>query len=347
MRYFFLLLILSFSIESIAQEPKWLDAEYRSQEYSTTIYLVGYSSDNKLKNENVADAIERVNKFAKAYVAESIITTIESFSLNNTQSVSKGKSESFSNVFESSIKSETKADIAGIKVESYFDKEKKMVYAFAYVNKYELKGYYKSQLTLINQQIKNHITIGQEYFDKSEKPKAKNEFLKTVPLFAKIEYAQRLLAAISSSTEEEEYFIQDLTTSKLKVNEALLKLEQGIYVFISCSAEFFEINYTALENQLKSELAKNNCSFTNDKNQADWIIEIKSHAREYSHMQKIYFSYVNASVRLTKTYNNKQVYQNEFEIKGASMDNYKVAAEKAYDKLPLEISKELLEHVLK
>ncbi len=339
--------ILSYSLNVVAQAPKWLNANYRSMKYSGEVYLTAFTQDEKYSSETRAEALDRVKDIARSDIAKNLITKIESVSKLYIEDVTVGNSESFKEIFKTAIKTETKADINGIKTDSYYDEEKNSVYAFAYANRYQIMGYYNANIGMNIQQVEGYIAAAEQFVAVSEKSKAKKEYLKTVALFAKLEYAQGLLIAVDKNADENSLQTKKSINLRNKVNKALAELEQGIYVLIQCKAQLFDYENSILENKLKSQLAKQGCSFTTDKEEADWIITIDAKARKFTNPHNsIYFSYVDAVVNLVKKHKNQNVYQDEITQKGGSRD-YKAAAKKAYQEIAGVIAKNILKWINK
>ncbi len=342
-----LVLIICYSINTYGQQPKWLSPDYRAIKYSEEVFLTSFTQDKKQAGETMADALDRVKDIVRADIAKNVITKIESVSKLYSEDKTINNSETFVEVFQSAIKTETNAEINGIKIDNYFDTENNAVYAIAYANKFEIIGYYKANISLNIQQIEGHIMAAEQLLAASEKSKAKKEYLKTVPLFAKLEYAQGLLIAIDKTTDENSLQTKKSIDYRIKVSKALAELEQGIYIYIECDSQLFENPSTLLENKLKSQLAKQGCSFTRNLNEADWIINIEASARKFSNPnQGIYFSYVDANINLTKKLGNKNVYQDEVKQKGGSR-GYKEAAQKAYEEIAMVLATNFLKWINK
>ena len=342
-RVFLLIVFFSHSLNLFAQTPKWISANYRSMKYSEEVYLTAFTQDEKYSSETRAEALDRVKDIARSDIAKNLITKIESVNKLYTEDITVGNSESFKEIFKTAIKTETNAEINGIKTDSYYDEPENSVYAFAYANRYQIMGYYNANIGMNIQQVEGHIAAAEQFVAVAEKAKAKKEYLKTVPLFAKIEYAQGLLIAVDKNADENSLQTKKSINLRNKVNKALAELEQGIYVLIQCKAQLFDYSSSILENKLKSQLAKQGCSFTTDKEEADWILTIDAKARKFTNPHSnIYFSYVDAIVNLVKKHKNQNVYQDEISQKGGSRA-YKDAAKEAYN----EISGVIAENILK
>ncbi len=325
--------------------PNWTKESYRSAKYPVHTYITGYAHDIKSKDESLAEATERIKNMASGNLAKNIITTIKTVSKNYVQSIEYENNEDFRQTFESETQSETNAKINGIKTLEYHNPKTGHLYAFSYANRYEVIGYYKANINMHLQQINGFITTADEFSRTSEKIKAEQEYLKTIPLFAKIEYAQGLLLALDKSADESSVKIKQTIELRNKVLQALSELKQGIFVHINVSASLFGDSNDLLENKLKAELSANKCSFVQDKNKADWLVTIIASSRKGSNAHGLFFSYVDAKVSLKKAYNNQHVYQDEIKQKGGSGNGFEDAAKKAYESIAPKIAKNLLKWI--
>jgi hypothetical protein len=340
------LLLIVFTLYTYAQNnPKWIESGYRTSKYPADTYLQGFAHDLKLKDETLSEATERIKNLASGNLAKSIITEIHTISKNYTQSIEYKGNEDLKQTFEAETKSESNAKINGIKIEEFYNSKTHELFAFAYANKYEVIGYYKANVNMHIQQIEGIITIAENLISSAEKFKAKQEYIKTIPYFAKIEYAQGLLSALDKNSTNESLLIDKAINLRTQVVNALADLEQGIMVFIQCDASLFGENIQLLESKIKSQLAQNGCSFVPKVNKADWIVEINAEASKANETHGFYISYVNATVKLKKAHNNQHVFEDAIKQKGTSGKGYTDAAKKGFENIAKQISERILKWI--
>ncbi len=335
-----LFLFLIFYTVQAQKDPAWLANSWRTAQYPSNVYLTGYVQDEKNNNESTADAVGRVTAMARGNLTESIISSIKSVNDSYSQSISDGKSETIKETFQSEIQVSSDLEINGVKVESYV--KDNTVYGFAYANKYEIIGYYKSTLNMKVQQIEGHINTANELEEKREKIKAKEEFNKTLPVFEDIKEAQGILSALDKNISQDELKMQKTMRLYNEVVQANTRLEQAVLVYISTQEDLFGENISAIESGLKAILAENDCSFTAEEQNADWKLYVNASSQEFNYSNKVYFSYVVAEVQLFKAPSDKHVYQDAFEQKGAHSKSYQAAAGKAYKEISNLISDKIL-----
>lgn len=335
-----ILCLTSLNIVKAQKEPDWMIHSWRTEQYPSNVFITGFAQDEKNSNESIAEANERLKDMARANLSESILASVQSVSENYKQSIAVNGSETINENFQTKTNVSTDLEINGIRVESYA--KDKIISGFAYANKYEIIGYYKANLNMYVQQIEGFISTATELEEKREKNKAKAEFNKTLPVFTEVTKAQGILSAVDKNITEDDLKMEQTMKLYNEVVQANARLEQGIYVYVFTNENVFGEKINAIETHLKAILAENGCSFTNDENEADWKVKINAMTREFNFSNNVYFSYVDAEVKLFKAPSDKHVYQNEFTQKGAHSKSYGEAARKAYNELSKPISKKIL-----
>ena len=335
-----ILCLTSLNIVKAQKEPAWLMQTWRTEQYPSNVFITGFAQDEKNSTETLAEANERLKDLARTNLSESILASVKSVSENYIQSITESGSETLKENFQFKTNVSTDLEINGIRVESYA--KNNIISGFAYANKYEIIGYYKANLNMYVQQIEGFINTATELEEKREKPKAKAEFNKTLPVFTEVTRTQGILSAVDKNITEDDLKMEKTMKLYNEVVQANARLEQGIYVYIFTNENVFGEKIITIETHLKAILAENGCSFTNDENEADWKVKINSMSREHNFSNNVYFSYVDAEVKLFKAPSDKHVYQNEFTQKGAHSKSYHEAARKAYNELSKPISEKIL-----
>jgi len=126
-----LILMFIFSTGIMAQQPAWVDYAQRNSMYPQSEYITGFVSVHNTGNEDPGKLTDKYEETAKAKVVQSVQVSIET---NNSLSLSNINSES-EEEFRSETVSVSSATITGLNVESYYDRKKNDVYAFAFVSK--------------------------------------------------------------------------------------------------------------------------------------------------------------------------------------------------------------------
>jgi hypothetical protein len=226
--------------------------------------------------------------------------------------------ESFSN--EASTTSNT--EVAGLKIESYYDANSKLVYAFAYVNKNELTGYYKANISMLLQQAEGSLNTAIQLEQNREKAKARVECERIRPLFPAIRYAQDLLTAVDAD-DNESLQLRKAASLYNEMTQMLARLAQAVYIYVESSEDFFGKPDNMVANKLKAQLAANGCSFVEDALQADFKLNLNTSMRVSSAQGNIVYCYADVEIELYDTYKQKVVYNDELSLKGGSVTQEK------------------------
>ncbi|MDR3327470.1 MAG: hypothetical protein LBT04_05005, partial [Prevotellaceae bacterium] len=174
-------------------------------------FLTGFAEGNINGNETVDRALERIKTTAQSQLIENIKVSMSS----NTRSEMYSNSVNGNYIEDESLYNATEkssaAEIVGMKVESYYDKKSKMVYAFVYANKHELLGFYKAKLSSDVMQLEGILQTAKNLEVNKEKAKARQQLPAIQPLLVKIHASQELLIAIDTKIAAE-----DLQQAKVK-----------------------------------------------------------------------------------------------------------------------------------
>jgi hypothetical protein len=274
---------------------------------------------------------------AQADLSRRIRVQISAQSHNKISAVSSNGQYAESESFISQSSAESRVEVANVKVESYYDPESKSVYAFAFINRYELIGYYKNHLSITLTQAEGVLQTAQDLEANAEKSKAREQCDAVPPLLEKVRQAQELLAAIDPTASDEE--LQQTKTERLynTLTQMSARLAQAIYVYVESEEDLFGASVNIVANKLKSVLASNGCSFVEDPAEADFLLTITVTTRITSDSGTIVFCYADASIDLYDMHKQKTVYSNEIAQKGGSNTQDK-AGRKAMDDLAPKIA---------
>ncbi len=336
-----LYILVSFSLGLFAQKaPNWTNPSFRELEYPARNYFTGFAHDKKEKKESIVEVTERAKQYASSELSNSVITHIKSESKIHTQEIQHNKQTAFKEYFDSQIETSSDVKINGVNVETYYDKKTNDVFALAYVKRSTASAFYSASVEKLLKDIEGNVENAKQLIAISEKNKAKEELLKTTPLFKDLKYNQDLLSAVDNSSNPN-LQLDKTVDLYLEVKQLNISLEQGIFVYITGEGD----NFSLLQNLLKSSFSKNGCSFTEDKNQADWVVSINTSTREDSQFHGSHFAYMNAVVSLEKRHNKQVVYEDEISQKGGSMKGYSDAVKVATKDMSEKLSENLMKHI--
>lgn len=176
-----------------SQKPAWTDYYNRVDMYPESEYLIGYVSGYVNEDDDPNEAKQVYEELSKDKLIQGLLVEIES---NNTLNIANENGKS-SEDFSSNSISISKASIAGMITQSYFDRRKNEVFALSIVNKRELAYYYRTIIREGIVSIENSIAEGNEYVKKDDKQNALKAYYGAMPYMVSIDEAKISLAALN------------------------------------------------------------------------------------------------------------------------------------------------------
>lgn len=332
---------LSFILLAQNNPPHWLEQSERNSFYPYNSFVTGFTSDKVQKNNDIKQLTERLKKEAQRNLSENIRVRVQSETQTTDKSIRIASKEQISSTYGSTIQTLSDLELVGIKTESYYDPKEKTVYAFAYVNRYELANYYKSNLSMSITQAKGLLQTAQDLEATAEKAKARQQCEAAKPVLDKMRYFQDMLAAIDPNITTED--LQQAQTEDLYNTLAQMqaRLAQAVNIYVESHEDLFGTRVDIVANKLKAELAVNGCSFTDNLKEADFQLKINASCRKFNTVDEIVFCYADVNVVLIKMRNNKTIYQDLISEKDGHLSE-KEAARSALQSVSLKISKNIL-----
>jgi len=343
MKKFILLswLALTAGIVFAQGKPDWVNVDSRNMKYPVNVYFTGFAYGEIPPKQTRQETINQLITDAQADLIKKIRLQITAKSQTNIEAVSKGGKYNENESFISQNTAESNADIVGIKTDSYYDAKEKLVYAFAYADRFELLGFYKSNLSMILNQIENLIKTAKNLEADREKSKARQQLEEAKPLFAKVRYAQEMLTAIDAATS-----VADLQQTKAdalynQLTQMQAKLSQAVLIYVNSSEDLLGKKENIVAEKVKSELALKGCSFIDKANGADFILRIKVTTRKGDEIDGIFFIWADASVELFDNHKQKEVYGDNISEKNTKGGSIEKAGRSAMENVAKKIIEKL------
>jgi len=320
MKRFFLLFLLAITATSVFSQgkPDWVNVDSRNMKYPVSVYFTGFAYGEIPPKQTIQDVTNQLITVAQADLIKKIRTQLSAKTQTNVEATSSGSKYNETESFTSQSTAESYADVVGMKTTSYYDAKEKLVYAFAYANRFELLGFYKSSLSMMLNQIENLIKTAKDLEADKEKTKARQQLDDAKPLFAKVRYAQEMLTAIDATTSAEE--LQQAKTDALynQLTQMQAKLTQAVLVYVKSNEDLLGKKENIVAEKVKSELALKGCSFKDNANNADFTLRIKVTTRKGDETGGFIFVWADASVELIDNHKQKEVYGDNLTEKGGA-----------------------------
>ena len=339
MKKLFSFIFLALSLTLTAQEvPNWYDDNQRAFNYPTRQYFIGFAEGEKRSNESIEAAMSRMKNAARVEA----ISTIRVHVQNTTKIDGYSRMlETMENSFYQSIEefsSQTKTsvdmEIPGLQVEAWRNPQTGEIVAFAYVKKSTLIRQLEKKITVELTKIETSLDQVDQLVANGQKMQARDLAAKTLPQFAEVDEAQKTLAAVDENADEESLQLQETRALQSRLTGLIAQLKHGINIYLSCKADMFGTNYSALKGEIQRELSKLGCTFVNSPSESDWAIYVNAPARKYrvngEGENAQYFVYVDAKISIDKTATGQRIYEHQLEPeKGGWSMSYEEAARRA------------------
>jgi hypothetical protein len=179
-----------------AQEPNWISSDYRSQNYPSNSYLVGFSETSDVNKKYIDEELKQMVDAAKSQLIQSVRVQVNSVS---TSKVSDFNGE-IDDYFNQKTTSQSDLKLVGLQTESYYDKKEKKAYAIAYVSKMKMVEYYRSEIGKNIIDITNIIDQSEQLLESSNLKKAFESGLGAYNKFFDIDESQKVLMAIGATS---------------------------------------------------------------------------------------------------------------------------------------------------
>lgn len=321
---FFYIFSLSFFTLFGQEKPLWFNPDARNLQFPNAVYLTGFAA---------GDDVEQVKLSAQQALLENLRVVINSKTTSEMKTVSHNDTYDEYALFKSSAEKSTEAEIAGMNVESYIDKKTNHVYAFAYVNKYDLAGYYKANLALQLQQVQSLLNTAEQVENSGEKAKARRLCKEAMPILAKIRSIQDLLIALDN-TSANVLKVTETEQVQSACTQMQARLAQAILVCVVDKEDLFGHKVDIVANKVKAELAVSACSFVDNSNDADFHLKINVTTRATGSMGNMVICYADVAVELFDNQKQKTVYSDEIAQKGGSDSRDKAGRKAMSDAAP-------------
>lgn len=333
-----LLIFFPFAISAQGNIPAWIDNDMRNTQYPQDSYYTGFSEVSMLQGETQEKAMARAKQKALGELSERVRVMVSS---NKTSmDVSFGGSdveEQIYSKFSSLVKTASLTEVTGSKVNTCYDSQNRMAYAFAYVEKAELAGYYRKQISLLLNQVDGTLQTAAQLVGKGYKMKARKQCEDMVDAFAKIAYAQDLLTAIDERADENS--LQQNRSERLRntLVQTITDLENSIYVYVECNELVNGQPVVHIADRLPGMITENGCgcNFTDLKEEADYVVKVNARlARCNDAPDNIVFCYATATASVYNTRTQKTLVPKISETKGGWTNKNKAKAiEEAFNEL--------------
>ena len=319
MRKQLIILFSALTLTAFAQQPDWYDENQRAFNYPIKQYFVGFAEGQKRSNESLEAAMSRIKNAARVEAVSTIRVHVQNTTNINglSRTLESMEGTFYQSIEEFSSRTTTSVDmeIPGLQVDAWRNPATGDIAAFAYVKKSTLIRQLEKKITVGLTKIETSLDQIDQLIGNGQKLQARDLAQKTLPQFAEVDEAQKLLAAVDENADEESLQLQETRTLQHRLTGLVAQLKHGLNIFLSCHAYMFGQNYNALKGEIEGELSKMGVTFVTNAAQSDWAIYVTSSAREYNIIGEgkdaQYVVYIDAKVSIDKTIIGQRVYEEQ------------------------------------
>ncbi len=347
MKKLLIILLSALSLSVLAQtEPNWYDNDTRNSFYPGGQYFVGFAEGQKQGNESLEAAMSRMKDAARVEALSTIRVHVKNTTVNHAVSQTlrtmEGTFRQSMRDFKSDTETSVDMEIPGLKIEAWQNPQNGNIAAFAYVKKSTLIRQLEKRITVCLTKIETSLDQIEQLASNGQKLQARDLASKTLPRFAEVDEAQKLLAAVNENADEESLQLQETRNLQHRLIDFVAQLKNGLNVFISCHAYMFGQNYTNLKGEIEGALSPMGCTFVSRADQSDWAVYVTATAREYNKIGEgrdaQYVVYIDTKISIDKTTTGQRIYNEQLKPeKGAWTFSYEQAAREGYRQLSPQI----------
>lgn len=243
----------------------------------------------------------------------------------------------------------TNLDMKLVETRTYYNPETNEGYAIAFVEKRDACRYYENEFFQLINTLENTLIIAENYSNTGYKESAKTELKSKLPLLENIEEVLFWLNIFDFSSETLKVYQMRKSNIERQLKQIIADLQHSLLIYLECNAQISGNHYPKLQNEIKGLIAKDGCSFTTDKSEADYAIIINASNDEGFESEfygvKSYYTYVSASIVIDKILTSQRIYEDELMIKGGHTRGLKEAAIAGYKEIKEKIADTIISKI--
>jgi len=292
--------------------PCWRNETCRLNNYSVNEWFLGFAEDTLEYKANLAKSRGALEQQARGKMVESIRINVSSRTEMETKSELRSgdnfSNETINRIFAETIKVNAGAELVNVFTDSYYDSNRKKIYAFAAVKKSDLATYYAQMIELNLSEAMHSITLSKQLIELGKKNEA---FIKLDEAKKNVESTAQhrtLLLTVDAKTGIEHS--QNERANELLKEIATIKAEVAVArgkVFVTGTESILHKKADIIIPGLQAILHDNDVRITENQKEAGYILKIDANVCNLRSNSD--FHYANACVKVVLT--NAKTYVNE------------------------------------
>lgn len=315
------------------------------QKYTRGEYLFDIQSDIKNISESENEIKNRLADASRVNVAKQIKLKID----DNARLVTVSNNGHTNKSYIASTQFSTNLDMKLVETRTYYNAQTNEAFAVAFIEKGRACRYYENEYFQLINAIESAFIIANNYIQTGYKEKAKTELQAKEKQIQDIEEVLFWLNIFDFSSEQLSQFQIRKSNAEQQLKQTIADLQHSLTIYLECNAQISGVNYPKLQNELKGIIAKEGCSFTTDKSQADYVIVIEACNDEgFENViagMKSYFTYISASIVIDKVATSQRIYEDELTVKGGHTRSISEAAKAGYKEVQKRLGNIITDNV--
>lgn len=303
MKRLMLMCLMMLPILAAAQEPKpdWCDANARRSLYPDAEYFVGYQSGFVQTGESIDAATERIKTGAQGDAAQRIQVRVESATLNAVQSVQQqtvaGFDEEIQRMFAKQTTATAVVEIPNLQALTWNDPASGEVAVLVYTRKRDFVRFYDRQIESLLGKMEVALENALQLEQQGAQIKGRGTAEKALQMCPQVEQAQRMVALADVNATMDDLQMPRYTSLFKQLTDVVVRLRHATAFYVNCRATIGDSPYPLLDKEVRGLLAEQGCQFTDDRDLADWIIEVEASVINVEHREGMAtFAYVDGDL---------------------------------------------------
>ena len=333
-----LLFILIQGLCVSAQSP-WTESSYREVAFPISTYYVSYF--HLLNEGNLDECVSKTLLGVQSMLANSIYSEVSSASHSSISASNIDGNYTENETFVNEFSAAASAQLVNVHLEHCYDKESNTVHAIAYVKKQDLSDFCENKVRSILSSIDGKISDIGSFVKtgyKNEARKLIDEAVKDLNLCPS--YFSQLMA-IGLAKSDVSDFVRGFESKKSLLLQYQSDMEHSTTIYISATYSSPFVTTEILASKCRGILSSNGCSFVDEEDGADFIIDISYETRTSSKTDAGCFAFSDITLTIKRKRDELVIYNDMISVKGGAGTE-----EKAHRKAIDLSSKPICENIL-
>lgn len=315
------LVLLPLLASAQSERPEWYDANTRQIFYPDADYFVGFSSGFARQGESIEAATARIKTDAQGDAAQRIQVHVQSASVDKVQSIQRQTARDFDEeirtLFSKQTTTHASIEIPNLQSMTWSDPKSREVAVLVYTRRRDFVRFYDRQIESLLGRMEAGLENARQQEQQGSQIKGRATAEETLLLCPEVEYAQRMVALADVDATMEDLQMPRYTELVKQLAAAVNRMRHATAFFVNCQAVIDGKSFTLFDKEVRGLLADKGCHFTDDRETADWVVDIDAEVINTEHKEGMaYFVYVDGTLSVTNGTTGKRVFEDRLSTLG-------------------------------